>query len=222
MIIKAKLLPVPVIKATAHFITWLFRRRFNRMIIKDIDVKADHSYLLMCNHFSFWDGFWAAYLCLHAIHKKQEMKGFYIMVLKKQMQMNPWLKYFGCFSVAPGTSTVKESLAYAAELLNKPGNLLLMYPQGNLESNHVRKIVMQDGVNKIIPQIKENCQLIWSSNFVEYFESLKPSIYFHMLDCGTNKDFNFVDLQSKVNQHHQTAIQKQFRFTDEEQDVLLN
>ncbi|MBK0383212.1 1-acyl-sn-glycerol-3-phosphate acyltransferase [Pedobacter sp. SD-b] len=215
MIIKAKLLPAPIIKATAYFLTWIFRKRFNKMVINEIGIKKQHSYLLMCNHFSFWDGFWAAYLCLHAIHKKQEMTGFYIMVLKKQMQMNPWLRYFGCFSVAPGTSTVNESLSYAAELLSKPGNLVLIFPQGNLESNHVRDIVMKDGINQIVPQIKGDCQLIWSSNFIEYFESLKPSVYFNMLDCGTNHHFNFEDTKSKINSHHKAAMKKQFRFTDD-------
>ncbi len=216
MIIKAKTLPPYIIKAAAYVLSWFLKRRFNKMIITEIDIKAGHSYLLMCNHFSFWDGFWASYLCLHAIHKKQEMKGFHIMVLKKQLQMNPWLKYFGCFSISTGKASVNESLDYAAELLSKPGHLLLMYPQGNLESNHVRQIVMKDGINHIVPQIKGDCQLIWSSNLVEYFESLKPSVYFHMLDCGTNHDFDFNQMTSKINIHHQAAIRKQFRFTDEE------
>ena len=214
MIIKAKQIPW-LIKVSGKILTWFLRRRFNKMVINEVDVKPGHSYLLMCNHFSFWDGFWAAYLCWNAIHKKQEMKGFYIMVLKKQMQMNPWLKYFGCFSVAPGTTTVNESLEYAAELLNTPGNLLLMYPQGNLESNHVRDIVMKDGINQIIPQIKGDCQLIWSSNLIEYFESLRPSVYFHMLDCGTNHDFDFKRLGTQINAHHKAAIKKQFRFTED-------
>jgi 1-acyl-sn-glycerol-3-phosphate acyltransferase len=215
MIIKAKPLPASIIKATGYFITWLFRKRFNKMVINGIPIKDDHSYLLMCNHFSFWDGFWAGYLALHAIHKQHELKGFYIMVLKKQMQMNPWLKYFGCFSIAPGTTTVSESLNYAAELLGKPGNLVLIFPQGNLESNHVRNIVMRDGIKTIISEIKGNCQLIWSSNLIEYFESLKPSVYFHLLDAGNNHDFKFDDFNQKVNAHHQKAIKKQFRFTDD-------
>ncbi len=214
MIIKAKQIPW-LIKASGRFLTWFLRKRFNRMVIHPVDIKADHSYLLMCNHFSFWDGFLAAYLCWNAIHKKQEIKGFYIMVLKKQMQMNPWLKYFGCFSIAPGTTTVNESLAYAAELLNKPCNLLLMYPQGNLESNHVRKIVMKDGIDQIVTQIKGDCQLLWSSNLIEYFESLKASVYFYMLDCGTNHDFDFDSLGQEINAHHKAAVQKQFRFTEE-------
>jgi hypothetical protein len=169
----------------------------------------------MCNHFSFWDGFWAAYLALNAINKQQELKGFYIMVLKKQMQMNPWLKYFGCFSVAPGTTTVIESLNYSAQLLDNPGNLVLIFPQGNLESNHVRNIVMKDGINTVIPKIKGDCQLIWSSNLIEYFENLKPSVYFHLLDAGTNHDFKFAEFDKRVNSHHKEAIKKQFRFTDD-------
>ena len=215
MIIKAKPLPQALIQFLGKLMTWYLKRRFNKMVINEIEIKADHSYLIMCNHFSFWDGFLAGYLSLSAIHKRQKMKGFYIMSLKKQMQRNPWLKYFGCFSIAPGTSSVNKSLAYAAELLSTPGNFLIMYPQGNLESIHVRDIVMKEGINHIVPQIKGDCQLIWSSNLIEYFESLRPSVYFHMLDCGTNHDFDFEKLGAQINAHHKTAIKKQFRFTED-------
>lgn len=215
MIIKAKLLPAPFIKAAAYFLTWFFRRRFNKMVISQAEILPGHSYLLMCNHFSFWDAFWASYLCLHGIHKHQTMTGFSIMILEKQLRKNMWMRYFGCFSIAPGKASVQESLDYAAEMLNNPGHLLLMYPQGNLESCHIRHIVLKDGVKDIIGRVTGKCQLIWSSNIVEYFESLKPSVYFNMLDCGTNKDFDFNELSNMINKHHQTAIQKQIRFTDE-------
>ncbi len=214
MIIKARQIPL-LMKITGTIVSLVFRRRFNKMIIKEADIKAGHSYIMMCNHFSFLDGFLAAYLIWNSIYKQQGLKGFYIMVLKKQMQMNPWLKYFGCFSISPGTASVSESITYAAELLSKPGNLLLMFPQGNLESLHVRDIVMKDGITYIIPQIKGDCQLLWSSNIIEYFESIRPSVYFHMLDCGTNHDFDFDKLNKAVNTHHKSAIKKQFRFTEE-------
>ena len=215
MIIKAKPLPAKLILFTGFFLAWFFRRRFNKMIISQVDIMPNHSYLLMCNHFSFWDGFWAAYLSLNGIHEKQPMTGFYIMILKKQLKKNMWMRYFGCFSISPGSVTVNESLDYAAEILNTPGNLLLMYPQGNLESSHIRHIEIKEGINDIISRVKGKCQLIWSSNIVEYFESLKPSIYFNMLDCGTNKDFDLERLSEKINTHHKKAIQKQIRFTTE-------
>ena len=215
MIIKARLLPKPIYIITAKFLNWFLKRRFNKLVIHDIPIYPDCSYLLMCNHLSFWDGFWALYLSYNAIHKKQNLNGFNIMILKKQLQKNHWLRYFGCFSIVPHSKSSIESLSYAAEILNKPGNVLIMFPQGNLESQYVRHIEVKDGINHILTMVKGKCQLIWSSNLIEYFESLKPSVYFHLLDCGNNNQFDFDELKSKINAHHQQAIQKQFRFTTE-------
>lgn len=215
MIIKPKLLPKPIYLGGAKFLNWFLKRRFNKLLIDDVPLQSDCSYLLMCNHLGFWDGFWSLYLVYNAFHKKQNLNGFNIMILKKQLQKNPWLRYFGCFSIVPNSKSSAESLAFAAEILNKPGNILIMFPQGNLESIYVREIVVKDGINEILKQVKGKCQLIWSSNLIEYFESLKPSVYFKMLDCGTNTDFNFENLKADINTHHQQAIQKQFRFTEE-------
>ncbi len=218
MIIKAKPLPTKVLEWMAIIATRLFRRRFNKMIINGAEIKPNHSYLLMCNHFSFLDGFLAIYLCLHGIHTKQPLMGFYIMSLKKQMKMHWWLKYIGAFSISPGRPSAEESLDYAAEVLSTPGNLLLFYPQGNLESQYVRHIEFKDGVSQIVPKIKGDCQLLWCSILTEYFESLKPSIYFNLLDCGTNHDFDFDVLKENVNKHHRKAIQSNMRFTKEQEE----
>ncbi|WP_183565761.1 1-acyl-sn-glycerol-3-phosphate acyltransferase [Mucilaginibacter sp. SP1R1] len=215
MIIKAKPLPVTIIKWTVLFLAWFFRRRFNKMIINGAEIKPGHSYLFMSNHFSFWDGFFALYVCFKFINKQQKLKTIYIMSVKKQLEKNWWLKYFGSFSVAPGSRSVDESLDYAADKLDEPGNILLYYPQGNLESSHIRHIEFKDGVYEITQRIKGDCQLIWSSNIIEYFESIKPSVYFNLLDCGTNKTFDFDALKIKVNKHHEQAIQNQIRFTEE-------
>jgi hypothetical protein len=215
MIIKPKLLPRSIFIVSAKLLFWFMKKRFNKLIIHDVPLQTDCSYLLMCNHVGFWDGFWASYLSYFAIDKKQKLKGFYNMILKKQLQKNPWMKYFGSFSIVPHSKTSLESLTYAAEILSRPGNLLLMFPQGNLESQYVRNIEFKDGINKLLPMINGKCQILWSSNLTEYFESIKPSVYFHMLDCGTNETYNINDLKAKVNTHHQQAIQKQFRFTTE-------
>ena len=185
------------------------------MIINEAEIKPGHSYILMCNHFSFWDGFWAIYLCLNGIHKRNKLKGFYIMSLKKQMERHWWLKYIGAFSIVPGSRSVDESLSYAAGILSQPGNLLLFYPQGNLESAMVRHIEFKDGIATIVPQIKGDCQLLWCSVLTEYFESTKPSVYFNMLNCGTNHLFNFDALKQQVNEHHLQAIKSNIRFTIE-------
>lgn len=216
MIIKANPIRFKWLLWVGHILTWLFSWRFNKMKIEEVLIKKGHSYILMCNHFSFWDGFWAGYLCLKSICKQEpNINGFYIMVLEKQLLQHKWLTRLGCFSIAPGTKTVDESLAYIADILSKPGNIFLMYPQGKIESNHVRTITIKPGVAEITKRINGDCQLLWSSNLIEYFESLKPSVYFHMLDCGTNYDFDFERLSKAINEHHKNAIRKQLRWSDD-------
>ena len=215
--IKKKPIPFFCIKILVSILNLYFKLRFNKLIVKPINIKPNHSYLLMCNHFGFGDGFLAYYLMFKSIYP--HFNDVNIMSLKKQIEKNSWLRYFGSFSVDPRKlSSVKESLAYASEILSTPGKLLLLFPQGNLESQHVRKIEFQYGVNEIVKNVKGDCQLIWSSNIVEFFESVSPSIYFNLLDCGTNHDFDLETLKTKVNQHHQKSIQEQFRFTDEISD----
>lgn len=130
--------------------------------------------------------------------------------------MKPWLRFFGGFSIAPGTPSVNKSLDQVAKLLSQPGHVVLMFPQGKLESNHVRKIEMKDGISYLIPKIEGDCQLIWSTQLIEYFESLKTSVYFDMLDCGTTKNFDFNQLRDQINMHHHSAVQRQLRFTQED------
>lgn len=215
MIIKAKPIPIFFIRLGIGPLLWFFRRRFNKMVLNDIEIKPGHSYILMCNHFGFFDGFFAYYLCFKYINKKQKLKGIYTMSVKKQMEKNWWLKYSGSFSVEPGKRSVDESLDYSASILNEPGNLLIYYPQGNLESAYIRHIAFQDGIYEIITRTQGNCQLIWSSVLLEYFESTKQSVYFNLLDCGTNRAFDFEKLKEKVNVHHLQSIKKNIRFTRE-------
>lgn len=217
MIITAKPLSPFFFRLVSWFIDRTIKRSFNKVEKPEVHLLPGHSYLLMCNHFSFWDGIFAFYICNHGIRKHQPQGRLYIMSLEKQMKKNPWLRYAGSFSVSPGTTSVAESIRYAAEILNTPGNILLMYPQGQLESLYVRKIKIQEGIGEIIPAVKGKCQLIWSSNLIEYMESLKPSLYFKILDCGTNAIFNFAALKETINLHHYARIKEQFRFTREEE-----
>jgi len=215
MMIKAKPFPTWVLVMLGHVVSWFLRRKLNRIQIFDAEVRQGHSYILMCNHFSFLDGFIAAHLLRKAIYEKnKQVKSMYIMVLEKQLQQNKWITRFGGFSIAPGTASAKESLSYAAEILSVPGNVLFLFPQGRIESNHTRVMELKPGIADIVPQIKGDCQLLWSSNLIEYYESISPSVYCHMLDCGTNHDFNFPELCDRINTHHLNAIKKQIRFSE--------
>ncbi|MCX2574791.1 1-acyl-sn-glycerol-3-phosphate acyltransferase [Pedobacter sandarakinus] len=213
--IKDKLLPSPILRLLAKVLSWFVKRKFNKIIFNQIEIKPNHSFVFMCNHFSFWDGILAIFLVINAVDKVHRLKTIRIMTLRQQMEKNKWLKYIGSFSVSPGNLRSRESIEYAIEVLNEPGNLLIIFPQGNLETMFIRYIKFKEGIGSIVPKVKSNCQLMWSSNFIEYFESLKPNLYMNLLDCGTNKDFNFHRLEAEVNEHHLASMKKNIRFTKE-------
>lgn len=213
MIIKSKPLKPFFFKLLAGILSPALKLFVNKTVINNVNIKPGHSYILMCNHFSFADGFLAYHLCNKAFWGKNKMQRLYIMSLKNQMQKNKWLQYVGSFSVEPGRRSIQESFNYAAEVLSTPGNLLLFFPQGNLESQHITHIHFEEGLKQIVPLIKGPCQLIWCSTILEYFESLQPSVHYHLLDCGTNETFDFDKLQAKVKTHHLKALNSHVRFT---------
>ncbi len=211
MIIKAKPLNNFCFKVGGWLVSAFLKKRFNKLLINPIAIKSGHSYLLMCNHFSFLDGPLGYYLCYKTIWQEKKMMKLFIMVLKKQMQKNKWLKYVGCFSVEPGRRSIKESFDFAGRVLSAPGNVLLFFPQGNLESCHIDHIRFQEGLNEVVKLIKGPCQLIWCSNTIEFFESTRPSVYFNMLDCGTTDNFDFAAIQNQVNHFHKAELKKTVR-----------
>lgn len=216
MMYKSKLLPYPFIKLFLMVVSWLLKRKFNKLKIHEIDIKPNHSYLLMLNHFSFIDGFLAYYLIYKTALRHKDFKGAHFMILDKQLEKNLWMCYMGAYSITRGSRAAVESLKYTTDLLNQPGNIVVMYPQGNLESQHVRKIEVQPGLQNIVSKIQGNCQILWCSNIIEYFESFKPTCHFHMLDCGTNHQFQFGQLQEQINVFHAESIKKHIRFTKED------
>jgi len=215
MIIKARPMSPFWFKLSAFIIGVVMKSKCKKLVINPVELKPDHSYILMCNHYSFWDGFFAVYMCRKAFFKKGGMQKLYIMSVKKQMEKNKFLQYIGSFSIDPGKRSITESFDYAAEILAEPGNLLLFFPQGNLESAFIRYIKFSEGLYEIVTRIKGNCQLIWSSNLFEFYESFKPTISAHMMDCGTNHDFDFDALKQKVNEFHLDSIRKNVRYTEE-------
>jgi len=215
MIIKSKPLSPFLFRFLGAVNTFGMKRFVRKTEIKPVEIKPGHSYILMCNHFSFSDGFYAFFLCNKVLWGKDKMRRMYIMSLKKQMEKVWWLRYVGSFSIEPRKRSMKESFEYAAEVLSEPGNLLLYYPQGNLESNHISHIHFEHGLSQIVPMIKGKCQLIWCSNIIEFFEGIKPVVQFNMLDCGTNDDFDLDAVQKKVNEHHLACLNQNVRFTNQ-------
>ena len=180
------------------------RRAFNRLEVMPFTPKEGHSVLLLCNHFSWWDGLWGNYLAYWHLNRK-----LYIMMQEDHLKKRMLLNLFGGFSINRNSREMILSLQYAAGLLNDPGNLVVVFPQGELISNHTTEINVEKGIERLLKNIKAPCQIVYNCALIDYFESLKPSVYFHLFDCGIAGEVPFEEVVTKIQTFHRQALTAQ-------------
>jgi len=188
----------------AIYMRYRMRRAFNRLVVTPFTPKPGHSVLLLCNHFSWWDGLWGNYLAYWHLDRH-----LYIMMQEDHLQKRMLLNLFGGFSINRSSREMVKSLQYAAGLLNDPENLVVVFPQGELISNHTTEIKVEKGIERLIKNIKGPCQIVYNCALIDYFESLKPSVFFHLYDCGVAGEVTFDELITKINTFHRHALKAQ-------------
>ena len=131
--------------------------------------------LLISNHFCWWDGFIQLYLNNRFFHRK-----FHIMMLEEQLQRYPILNKGGAFSVRKGKKEVLASLQYCLEVLNHSNNMLVFFPQGQIQSLYTFPYRFEKGLEYILRKSPQPLHLVFNVNLVDYFSHKKPelSIYF--------------------------------------------
>ncbi len=170
-----------------RFFGWYFRMIFNRHFAGFIgelpSSQVDRAVCWISNHSSWWDGVWP--LMLNAKHEKRP---FYVMMLEKELIKRRFLRGLGAFSIAPGQRTMVESGQYLANLLQVPQNLVLIYPQGQLESMLETHIQFAAGVLRYACNTNEQVQWLFSAFFVDYGSNMKPNVYhYHHLHQFENR-----------------------------------
>ncbi|MES2269209.1 MAG: lysophospholipid acyltransferase family protein [Bacteroidota bacterium] len=188
----------------AIYMRYRMRKAFNRLVVTPFTPKPGHSVLLLCNHFSWWDGLWGNYLAYWHLDRH-----LYIMMQEDHLQKRMLLNLFGGFSINRSSREMIKSLQYAAGLLNNPENLVVVFPQGELISNHTTEIKVEKGIERLIKNIKGPCQIVYNCALIDYFESLKPSVFFHLYDCGIAGEMPFDELTNRINTFHQHALKAQ-------------
>jgi hypothetical protein len=131
------------------------------------------------------------------------------MVLEENMQKVKFFKYLGAFSVIKNSRTVMQTLSYAAQLLNDPQNLVVIFPQGKLYSSFITKVNFEKGVLKVIKKAANKFQLVTAVTFIENFEKKKPSVNIYLQNIAHPEFENITELNDIYQQHYNTARQQQ-------------
>lgn len=173
------------------------RWNFHKVFINGNFTDRNLPVLIISNHISWWDGFWAEYLNLKIFHRKY----FYFMMLEEQLKKNRFLNFTGGFSVKKKTKSVIETLNYTSELLYDNRNIVLMFPQGEIQSLYNDDIRFDKGLEYILKKNKGKIQIIFLVSLVDYFSQQKPSLFMYLREYN-DLDFATVTLEKEYSDFH--------------------
>jgi 1-acyl-sn-glycerol-3-phosphate acyltransferase len=178
------------------------KHTFNSVILNGEFTDRELPVLLVCNHMSWWDGIWAFYF-----NKKMLLRRFHFMMLEEQLRKNWFFKYTGGFSVTKNSKSVIETIKYAAELLQNPGNSVLMFPQGEIQSMHRHTFHFEKGIGKILDKTNNQVQIVMLANIVDYFSDIKPNLTIYYEEFAGK--LNTKDLEKAYNDFFGKCVQVQ-------------
>jgi 1-acyl-sn-glycerol-3-phosphate acyltransferase len=195
------------------FFVWFFKKYSIRMInsgfrevnIHYEDTTEDKSVLMIGNHFSWWDGFFANYINLRIFNKK-----FHVLMLEEQLKSRMFLNKAGAFSIARGKRSVIETLDYSSGLLSESNNMLVLYPQGVFQSLYHFPVNFEKGFMRILEKAEpDDFQVVFYVALIDYFSERKPKIDFYLRhhDYFRGQDAN--DLEKSFNKHLRDSIAMQ-------------
>lgn len=202
-----------MIRAKHFWFYHLFFRNYFRYILwkdfRKIEINGDYRdrrlpLLLIGNHASWWDGFF-----VYEINRRIFKRRFHLMMLESQLAKHKFFSKIGAFSIAPGDRSALESLNDAGRLLENNSNMLILFPQGQLKSQHTSTIEFRKGWFRILKERINPVQIIFTANLIDYFSHRKPSLYIYFEEYQKSSGFDFEELCKSYNKFYQNCIIRQ-------------
>lgn len=199
--IKARPNPLSLWFYSSYFrvLQKVFFRRIR--IISDSTFAPGRAVLLLQNHFSYYDGYWSMYLCRKVFRRR-----FYVMMLEEQLSKRMFLTRCGAFSVRKNSRDLVESLNYAASLLHYPGNVVTIYPSGEILSHHRQNFSFQRGFARLIDS-NNDCSIAFAVVLVDHFSEARPEIRMYVENYTGEK--TALAIENAYHTFYQSCILKQ-------------
>jgi len=154
----------------------LMRKSFSGFhIVNNFPILPENKAVLFTpNHFSWWDGFLIQKIQREFLPKKI----FFILMLVKQLKVYRFFNWMGAYGVEQESiSSVMQTVKYTRELLSSPENLVIIYPQGEIQPYGIDKVVLQKGITKFAGGEASNSVVIPIAFKIQFDEDKKPAVY---------------------------------------------
>lgn len=194
-----------IIKAShSRFYNWFYgfyakkaiAANFHDIHVELPEINFEKSLLVLANHHSWWDGFW-----IMRLNQLYWRKIFYVMMLKEQLVKHRTFSKAGAYSVEPESRSIVESINYTSELLLSQQNMVLLFPQGEIQSQQIDRPGFEQGVKRIVDRLDATDVLLLNT-FVDYFSHKQISLFCYgkLLDDVSQVENEFVDFYIKSRQ----------------------
>lgn len=186
------------------YLAFAFKRSFRK--IETVGSIADKGMpmLVIGNHISWWDGFW-----ILRLNQKILRRRFYVMMLEDQLQDNMFLSKLGAFSIRKKSRDMIQSLTYASGILQNPGELLLLFPQGEIHSQYDVPVKFQKGWGRVLSKVNNPIQVLMVVHLLDYFSHAKPTLRQYVFSPDQTENFSCDQLESIYNDFYNQCIVKQ-------------
>jgi 1-acyl-sn-glycerol-3-phosphate acyltransferase len=184
-----------------YYAKWKVRRNFHEVTISGDFQEKNLPILLISNHVSWWDGIWAMYLNLVFFKRK-----FHFMMLEDQIKQFPVCNKVGGYSIKRGSRSMVESMQYTAELLADNRNMVLIFPQGDIQSIYNHTILFEKGLEHIMKKIGGRVQIIFMASLVDYYSNPKPGLFIYFREYCLS-DTELTQIQHDYNAFYSQSIE---------------
>jgi len=179
---------------------FLIQRHFRKVNIRMDGTIGKGPVLLIANHFSWWDGFIARW-----VNNKVFGKLFHVMMLEEELGKRPFLRRLGAFSIKKNSRKAIESLHYGANILSKPENLLLLFPQGKFQSSHHHPLQFEKGWLRILEKAPSDAQVVYMACLTDYYAYRKPALTVYLKYAGQRGALFSADTPMAMNTNSRTV-----------------
>ena len=193
------------------FYDWFFKwysRVMLHFYFREMEIHSDveddgNAVLVIGNHFSWWDGF-----IMVGVNNRLWQRYFNVMMLEEQLQNRMFLNKAGAFSIKKGDRSLIESLTYAGELLSDSQNLVLMFPQGEIQTKYTRRFEFEKGVETILKKSQGKPQVVFSAALIDYFSWKQPRLDVYLQKFSYETIPSTPELQDAYNRFFEEAVQQ--------------
>jgi 1-acyl-sn-glycerol-3-phosphate acyltransferase len=204
MIIKARHHPI-VHSFFKLYVPYIIRRNFHEVNISGDYQEKNKPILIIANHISWWDGFWTVYLILYLFHRK-----FHFMMQEDQLRKIRFFSLTGGFSIKKGSRSILESIKYTIELLSDNRNLVLLFPQGKINSLYSQSFHFEKGLERIIKEVNGKVQIFFQANLIDYFSHKKPSLFIYLKECE-KLNIDIVSVQEEYSAFYAACVEENIK-----------